>query len=87
MTNIPDVGPLPIGTYTIGQPYNDSEVGIFALPLTPDPSNEMFGRSKFRIHGDNPKENQSASKGCIVAPRFVRNLIAESKDKTLVVRG
>lgn len=87
MTNVPNVGPLPIGKYKIGEPYNDGQVGVFALPLTPDPSNEMFGRSLFRIHGDNSKLNHSASHGCIVLPRPVRNDIANSGDDDLVVEA
>jgi hypothetical protein len=85
MTNAPDVGPLPVGTYTIGRPMEDDHVGIFALPLTPDPSNQMFGRSAFFIHGDNPALNHTASDGCIILARAIRNDIANTADDTLIV--
>jgi hypothetical protein len=85
MCNVPDVGPLPQGRYTIGQPIQDNCVGIYALPLTPDPANQMFGRFGFYIHGDNPELNHTASDGCIILPRAVRNDIANSGDDDLIV--
>lgn len=85
MTNVPDVGPLPTGTYTIGQPRDDHQVGVFAMPLLPDPSNEMFGRSAFFIHGDNPGLNHTASDGCIILGHPVREDISNSADDTLIV--
>lgn len=78
-TNLHAQGPLPVGLYTIGAPEDHPEsVGAFALPLTPDPINTMFGRSGFFCHGDNPLGNQTASDGCIVTARQVRELIAQN---------
>jgi hypothetical protein len=54
MQNVPDVGPLPRGRYTISPPFE------------PAKDNAMFGRSLFRIHGDNHQMNHTASDGCIV---------------------
>jgi hypothetical protein len=85
MCNVKDVGPLPQGNYTIGQPRDDNEVGKFAMPLTPSPTNTMFDRSAFFIHGDNPAMNHSASDGCIILGRPLRNLIASSGDTDLTV--
>jgi len=34
------------------------------IRLKPDPSNEMYGRDAFLIHGDNSTE--SGSQGCII---------------------
>ena len=85
MCNVHFIGPLPQGKYTIGQPRNDDEVGVFALPLTPVPSNEMFGRSEFFIHGDNPQMNHTASDGCIILPSPVRHDVAASGDDELIV--
>lgn len=87
MTNVHNVGPLPVGKYKIGQHEEGLSVGKFALPLTPDPSNEMFGRSGFFIHGDNPEMNHSASDGCIILGRPLRNDIANSGDDDLVVEA
>lgn len=85
--DVPDVGPLPPGRYKIGQPIDDHQVGVYAMPLTPDPSNEMYGRFAFFIHGDNPKLNHTASDGCIILPRSVRNDIANSGDDELNVEA
>lgn len=87
MCTVSDVGPLPPGTYTIGDPVDDLHVGFFALPLTPDPSNQMFKRFAFFLHGDNPLGDFSASDGCIVLARPIREAIAASPDKTLVVEA
>lgn len=87
MTNVPNVGPLPVGKYKIGAPYDDKQVGVYAMALTPDPANEMFGRSLFRIHGDNSKLDHSASHGCIILPRHIREDIHNSGDDDLVVEA
>jgi hypothetical protein len=55
------------------------------MPLTPDPSNEMFGRSAFFIHGDNPQLNHTASDGCIILIRPLRADISNSGDDDLIV--
>jgi hypothetical protein len=87
MCNVSNVGPIPPGTYMIGQPRNDDQVGVFAMPLTPDVSNQMFGRSAFYIHGDNPSLNHTASDGCIILPRPIRTDIANSGDDQLIVEA
>ena len=81
----PDVGPIPQGAYTIDAPVDSPTHGPFALPLTPDPSNEMFGRSAFLIHGDSVEHPGAASEGCIIQPRFARERVWESGDRTLRV--
>jgi hypothetical protein len=70
--NVQGMGPLPRGFYKIGKPYDSKKVGPFALPLTPFPENEMFGRASFRVHGDNAKFPGTASEGCVIMPRSVR---------------
>lgn len=84
MQNVPNVGPLPQGTYTINPQQNNTTGSGTQLPasmrLTPDPNNQMFGRGGFIIHGDNAAGNQSASEGCPVLNRNVRNQIGNSGD-------
>ena len=60
--DVHDVGPLPCGTYTIGQPFTDPEKGPLVFSLIPSPNDEMFGRSGFLIHGDN--RTSTASPRC-----------------------
>lgn len=85
MQNIPRIGPIPRGVYTIGPAYHDPKKGPCVMRLTPDPDNEMFGRAGFLIHGDNPKQDDSASEGCIIMGPVTRPKIAASEDKDLTV--
>jgi hypothetical protein len=62
-----DVGPLPQGRYTMTSLVDSPRTGLATIILDPDPANQMFGRSGFRIHGDNPAVNRTASDGCIIA--------------------
>lgn len=79
------IGPLPRGRYTFSSPVDNTHLGPFAMPLIPEPDNEMFGRSAFFCHGDNPHGDRSASQGCIIMPRAVRNAIWQSADHLLEV--
>jgi hypothetical protein len=86
--NVHDVGPIPQGVYAIGEPLEPPDhLGPLAMPLTPDPANEMFGRSEFFIHGDNMEMNHSASDGCIILDHAARAAIAAGSDRRLTVTG
>lgn len=85
MEHIPRVGPIPRGRWTIGAPRDSERVGPFAMPLTPDDDTATFGRTLFLIHGDNRKRDRSASHGCIILPRVIREEIWESADTDLEV--
>lgn len=78
-----DRGPIPRGNYTIGPPRDDEQMGPFCLPLEPDPNNEMHDRFGFYIHGDN--SDSTASTGCIIMPRDVREEISASNCDQLEV--
>ena len=78
-------GPIPVGAYTIGDPHDTVTHGPFVLPLAPDSGNEMFGRSGFLIHGDSVVAPGTASEGCIIMPKLVREEIARSLDRKLEV--
>lgn len=77
------VGPLPRGVWRIGDPHRHPRLGPVSLPLTREKI--PYGRSGFFIHGDNGRSDQSASRGCIILPRPVREWIARSGVRTLVV--
>jgi hypothetical protein len=85
LQNIHDVGPIPVGRYVIGTPHDTLTHGPFVLPLTPDADNEMFDRSCFLIHGDSVVEPGTASRGCIIMSRAIRNEVAASGDHLLTV--
>lgn len=85
MQNIVDVGPIPRGFYTFGEPVDHSTKGPFAIPLIPDPENEMFGRAGFFWHGDTIANPGCASEGCPVSRLFARQAAWESNDHRLQV--
>ena len=89
LQNKGDTGPIPQGRYTIGnQQDNVTNTGTRlaqSMRLIPDANNNMFGRNGFIIHGDNTQGNQSASAGCPVINRSVRNQISNSGDNILRV--
>lgn len=80
-----NLGPLPCGKYHILPPVDTMTHGPFVLWLTPDPANDMLGRSAFGIHGDSIVDPGAASEGCIILPRFARERMAESGDTDLQV--
>ena len=83
--NVPNEGPLPEGFYTIGPARDDAKLGTYAMPLTPDIVNAMFGRAGFYIHGDSVKHPGCASEGCIVMGLLARVTIAQGSDRRLEV--
>jgi hypothetical protein len=81
-----NVGPIPQGTWNIGQQRDSDNTGRGVLPLTPRTGTDTFGRTDFQIHGDNSRRNNSASRGCIVIDgRNIRDRIANSGDGILRV--
>jgi hypothetical protein len=86
MQMIRGIGPIPVGTYTLGDAVMQSQLGQFAIPLLPDIGNVMFGRSAFYMHGDKIEgPSRSASDGCIIMPRSVRDEVYTSDDRRVVV--
>jgi hypothetical protein len=66
MQGVSDLGPIPRGEYTIGA-FVDIRGGTTtnAVPLTPDPGTEMFGRSGFFVHGFNNGNPGGASQDAL----------------------
>lgn len=83
MQDVVGIGPIPVGTYTISAPYDTVAHGPYVLRLTPDPANDMKGRAGFLLHGDN--KDHTASEGCIIMPRPVREQVWNSGDRVLEV--
>lgn len=83
--NMVGVGPLPQGRYTLSPPRTSQKTGPYAMDLIPDASNEMYGRSAFQMHGDSIKAPGTASSGCIIMPRNIRELVWNSGDHQLQV--
>jgi Protein of unknown function (DUF2778) len=91
MRGVAGVGPIPVGKWRIVEKYDSHNVGPYALTLhavdaTPDDdTHDATGRGSFRIHGDSIRAPGTASKGCIILPRNLRQRIWESGDRDMVV--
>jgi hypothetical protein len=79
------VGPIPRGSYNIGEAVEGTKLGPYALPLYPTPDHPMFGRSGFYIHADSLNHPGQASEGCIVISTNTRIAIINSHDTKLYV--
>lgn len=79
------VGPIPRGLWEITERYDSKNVGPYALKLVPGRNTDPRGRSAFRIHGDSIKNPGTASHGCIILPRIMREKIWQSGDRFLTV--
>lgn len=79
------IGPIPQGRWTIAGCHDSPNTGPCTLTLAPDPGTATFGRSAFRIHGDSLAHPGTASHGCIILPRAVRDAIWASGDRILQV--
>lgn len=82
MEDVRSTGPIPRGEYEIGPMYDTKSMGPHVMPVTPVGHNAL-GRSGFFIHGDN--STNDASHGCIILPRAIRDFVATSGDKKLMV--
>lgn len=85
-------GPIPRGVWKVRTPYDHPTLGPLAFPLTPFHVPSLVGpngsgRAGFFIHGDNRDGNFSASKGCIILPRNIREVIRSLSIATLTVEG
>jgi hypothetical protein len=86
MESVHDVGPIPRGNWTIvGPPVNTAEHGPYVLMLQPDADTDTFGRSGFLMHGDSKESPGSASHGCVIMPRAVREQVWKSGDRDFEV--
>lgn len=85
LQDVHNVGPIPVGLYNIGPAYDHPELGPVVMNLEPTITTNTFGRSEFRIHGDSKEHPGSASHGCIILPRSIRDWIAQRGGQIEVV--
>lgn len=79
-------GPIPRGLWKLTElRLKGASTGPYTIVLEPMPGTDTFGRSAFRIHGDNARANRTASHGCIILPLSVRKRIWESGVRQLEV--
>lgn len=80
-----NLGPLPKGTWEIGLFFDDKHLGYCVAALRPT-SQDVFGRGGFFIHGDNKRMNHTASDGCIILSKTLRELIRDSGETEITVK-
>ena len=86
MQNVPNIGPIPRGDWIIaGPPIQTRDHGPYVLRLQPEAATETHGRSGFLMHGDSKAHPGTASQGCIILPRAVREQVWQSGDRDLEV--
>lgn len=83
LQRVPNVGPIPAGSYTIGTAYTHPQKGPLVMRLTPH--SDTFGRSGFLIHGDSIAHPGEASEGCIILSHSIRQQVSESACRELIV--
>lgn len=70
MQGVPNVGPIPAGSWTVGRTYNSGNTGPNTMTLAPQPGNSCENTPRacntFRAHGNNRAND--ASEGCIILP-------------------
>jgi hypothetical protein len=79
------IGPLPVGWYTISEPFHHPKLGQLTFQLTPDPENDMLGRGEFFMHGAGGDDPANSSEGCIIQAHDVRQAVADSGVRRLQV--
>ena len=79
------VGPIPCGNWTLEGVRDSPNTGPFSIALDPDVGTKTFGRSAFRIHGDSIQSPGTASHGCIILNRVMREKMWFSGDLKLTV--
>lgn len=85
------IGPIPAGRWRIAHWYDHPHLGPCVAELIPSYDSLhgglawTFDRSAFRIHGDNPHLNHTASDGCIIVPHSPREQLRASGDSYLQV--
>lgn len=86
LEQVHNVGPIPRGIWSISPFFDDpGGKGPIVARLSPEGDTDTFGRSGFMIHGDNKADDESASHGCIILARVLREQIAASGDTSLQV--
>ncbi len=78
-----NVGPIPRGLWSMGRIQQTPTV--HSIRLNPGAETET-ARSGFLIHGGNRDAGRTASRGCIILPRHVRERMTRLRGWLLVAR-
>ena len=84
LEHMANLGPIPRGRYQISAPRTSERTGLYVFDLIPD-GHDAYKRTDFQIHCNHKESPGSASTGCIVLGRAIREMISESDDNQLEV--
>eukprot|EP01017_Pseudomicrothorax_dubius_P026940 TRINITY_DN304_c0_g1_i3.p1 TRINITY_DN304_c0_g1~~TRINITY_DN304_c0_g1_i3.p1 ORF type:complete len:146 (+),score=44.08 TRINITY_DN304_c0_g1_i3:3-440(+) len=74
--NLRAKGPIPVGKWKVVQTNNRHPyLGYQAHWIEPVSVPKIYGRSEFFVHGDNSRQNHTASAGCIIVENEARENI------------
>jgi hypothetical protein len=91
LQGVQGIGPIPRGRWLMMGIYDSANVGPRTITLWRvgddkfDDFDQLTGRGAFRIHGDSIRAPGTASKGCIILPRAIREAMWSSGDCALEV--
>src|ERR1017187_3142261 len=85
MQNIPNVGPIPQGPYTLSPFFTHPLLGKLVARFMPKPGNTECGRSGCDLHGDNQYLNPRGMGGGGVVGEPYRLEISQSADTDWMV--
>lgn len=80
-----NVGPIPLGAYTVGAPFHHPHAGGYTMRLTPKDGTNVYGRTGLIMHGDSVAHPGRASNGCIIERLDARQRVWTSGDHVLTV--
>lgn len=83
MQRVTGIGPIPVGVYEIGDAYDHPHLGPCVMNLDYVDGPGAFGRSLFRMHGDN--RDHTASHGCVIMGPATRQEVSDSDDTDMTV--
>jgi len=83
MQDVRKTGPIPRGLWRMTDVKNSPNTGPFTIVLVPEKGTDARGRSEFRVHGDN--KTGTASEGCIILGRPVRDRLWANRDKAPLI--
>ncbi len=85
MQGVRSVGPLPRGRWQMTGVKDSPNTGPYTIVLEPCPGTDALGRSAFRVHGDSVRAPGTASRGCIILPRAIRERMWRSGERIIEV--
>jgi hypothetical protein len=85
LESVHGIGPIPVGHWLITEWVDNYPTKGPVVAILAPVEHGAHGRTGFLIHGDNQEMNHTASHGCIIAQRWIRQQWRASGDNKLEV--